>query len=97
MALISGQSVNGRVRSQVSFSKDFSEAAGIAAYCRSLGDLYWVYTPARFKKDCKNIKTYTDGYVKSALRCIVKNQETSEDSSEQFVFIKELQDELSAC
>ncbi|KAH8590372.1 cytochrome P450 [Bisporella sp. PMI_857] len=94
-ALIFGQSVNSLVNEgQDSFSTDFSEAADITSYRGRLGDLYWVYTPTRFSQACKAIKIYVDGYVQSAMKSLDQSKESSEDSSDQFVFIKELQDEL---
>jgi cytochrome P450 len=93
-ALIFGQSVKSLVNEcRDSFSNNFSEAADIAAYRGRLGDFYWAYTPARSNKACKAIKIYVDGYIQSALGSREKSQESSEDS-DQFVFIKELQDEL---
>ena len=94
-ALIFGDSVNSLINeTQDSFSADFSEAADITAYRGRLGDLYWAYTPARFKKACNAIKIYVDGYVQNALTKLDTSNKSSEASSEQFVFIKELQDEL---
>ena len=94
-ALIFGQSVNSLVNEgQDSFSVDFSEAADITAYRGRLGDLYWAYTPARFSQACKSIKIYVDGYVQNALKSLDLSKESSQDSSDQFLFIKELQKEL---
>ncbi|RDW69225.1 hypothetical protein BP6252_08245 [Coleophoma cylindrospora] len=94
-ALIFGQSVNSLMSEGVdSFSNDFSEAADITAYRGRLGDLYWAYTPARFRKSCKAIKIYVDGYVQSALKTLEKGQDSPEGNTGQFVFIRELQDEL---
>lgn len=94
-ALIFGQSVHSlKNEGQDSFSNDFSEAADITAYRGRLGDLYWAYTPARFKKACKAIKIYVDGYVESALGSLDGSEESSEDIKGQFAFIRELQDEL---
>ena len=94
-ALIFGQSVRSLIKEGTdSFSDDFSEAADITAYRGRLGDLYWAYTPTRFKKACKAIKTYVDGYVQSALRSLERSQESSEDVVGQFAYIRELQDEL---
>jgi cytochrome P450 len=94
-ALIFGQSVNSLVNEgRDSFSNDFSEAADITAYRGRLGDIYWAYTPARFNKACKAIKEYVDDYVQSALGSLEKIQDSSKEPSDNFVFIKELQDEL---
>lgn len=94
-ALMFGQSVNSLVnKDRDTFSEDFSEAADITAYRGRLGDLYWAYTPARFKKACKAIKEYVDGYVQNALGDLAKKEQSSNDSKSNFVFIKELQDEL---
>ena len=94
-ALIFGQSVNSLVNEgRDAFSDDFSEAADITAFRGRLGPIYWAYTPARFGKACEAIKSYVDGYVRDALRALEKGQDSSNDKSDSFVFIKELQDEL---
>jgi cytochrome P450 len=94
-ALIFGQSVNSLTNEgRDAFSDDFSEAADITAYRGRLGDLYWAYTPARFGKACKAIKSYVDGYVQDALGSLEKVGDSSQDHTQNFVFIKELQDEL---
>jgi cytochrome P450 len=94
-ALIFGQSVNSLVDEGLdAFSEDFSEAADITAYRGRLGDLYWAYTPARYRKACKSIKVYVDGYVQSALGDLAKQEKSSKNGPDHFVFIKELQDEL---
>jgi cytochrome P450 len=95
-ALIFGQSVHSLVKEgQDSFSESFSEAANITAYRGRLGDLYWMYTPPRFSRACKAIKSYVDDYVTNARGTPGKAPELSEESvSQQYAFINDLYDEL---
>ena len=94
-ALIFGQSVHSLVKEeQDSFSESFSEAANITAYRGRLGDLYWAYTPRRFSKACKAIKSYVDDYVVNARGTLGEASEYTESISQRYAFINDLYDEL---
>ena len=95
-ALIFGQSVHSLIKQgRDSFSESFSEAANITAYRGRLGDLYWAYTPRRFSKACKAIKSYVDDYVMNARSTLGKASEfTEESASQRYAFINDLYDEL---
>lgn len=95
-ALIFGQSVSSLVlEERDSFSESFSEAANITAYRGRLGDFYWAYTPKRFSKACKAIKSYIDDYVKNAKGTPGKAPGFGEEyASDRYAFINDLYDEL---
>lgn len=95
-ALIFGQSVHSLVKEgRDSFSESFSEAANITAYRGRLGDLYWAYTPRRFSRACKAIKSYVEDYVTNARGTLSKAPESiRERVSQRYAFINDLYDEL---
>lgn len=90
-AFMFGQSI-GSLQSAVldSFGSSFNEASLISSMRVRLSDFYWAYTPSRYSRACRVIKKYTDDYVNQALE-EVKGQEAT---SNRYVFIKELYDEL---
>ncbi|KAI4140733.1 MAG: hypothetical protein L6R39_005677 [Caloplaca ligustica] len=95
-ALIFGQSVHSLVKEgRDSFSESFGEAANITAYRGRLGDLYWAYTPRRFSKACKAIKSYVDEYVSNARGTLGQGLDAAgERVSQRYAFINDLYDEL---
>lgn len=92
-AFMFGQSV-GSLKSDVleTFGTSFTEASLISAMRVRLSDFYWAYSPSRYSRACKTIRSYTDDYVKQALEEIRAHE--AKDTPSRYVFIRELYQEL---
>ena len=87
IAMILGQPVeNFQHEIGDSFSKSFNKASLATATRVRLGDLYWLYAPKGFFAACNTVKTYTDQFVKDALRQDGQKKKASND----YTFITDL-------
>ena len=50
------------------FSRSFARATLVTATRVRLGDNYWLFAPKGFFEACERVKTYTEEFVKAALR-----------------------------
>lgn len=92
-ALIFGQSVESlENEEQTSFSNSFDYASLISSLRVRLQDLYWIYSPSKYRVACRKIKDFADGFVRHAL--LEKGQDTTEEESEGYAFIRDLYEEL---
>ena len=89
-ALIFGQSVDGLEDAQQTFAQDFDYASRISSIRSRLQDVYWAYNPARYKRACKGIKEFANGFVERALR---EKDETGSET-DRYAFIRDLYDEM---
>lgn len=95
-ALIFNQSVSALENERRDlFSESFSYAANVTAMRSRLGDLYWLHTPRRFSKACREVKMYADDYIAQALLSYQAgpNPGTS-DGHQESSFITDLMEEL---
>lgn len=92
-ALIFGQPV-GSLEGDVDgdFALSFDYASMICAFRLRLADLYWAYTPSRYKKACKTVKEHVDELVKQVIKN--RNNHDNETTSNVYSFIHDLYDEL---
>ena len=91
-ALIFGQTVKSfETEEQTSFANSFDYASAIAAVRLRLDALYWIYTPARYRKACETVKDYAMGFVEQAL---VDKMEDDQVTETKYAFIQDLHDEL---
>ncbi|KAI4164738.1 MAG: hypothetical protein LQ342_001713 [Letrouitia transgressa] len=91
-ALIFGQPVKSfDGEEQNSFSNGFDYASMISGLRIRLADLYFLYTPSRFKQACSDVRKYAFDFVQQAL-ADTGNDNGVRDS--KYAFIRDLYDEL---
>jgi cytochrome P450 len=82
ISIILGQSVESfKHETGDLFTKSFNKASLVTSTRVRLGDLYWLYAPKGFFAACKTVKTYTDQFVRDALRQNVDNAKTTTDDT----------------
>ena len=78
------------------FAKNFDYCSLIRAMRLPLANFYFLYSPPKFKKACKQVKGYATYYINHALKDMEENGE--ESATERHLFIldlfKELQDRV---
>lgn len=87
IAMILGQSVESFKQEIDFFSKSFNKASLVTATRVRLGDLYFLYAPKGFFSACSTVKSYTDQFVKDALR------QNKAEASDKYTFINDLYSE----
>ena len=92
-ALIFGQSVEStKDEERDIFAKAFDHASMITSLRARLQDLYWIYTPSKYKASCKTVKDYAGAFVKRALES--KESENAETDTDRYAFIQDLYNDL---
>jgi cytochrome P450 len=77
------------------FSEGFGYAANVTAMRARLGDFYWLHTPRRFVRACKDVKMYADGFIAQALSNAKADPVKPASNKQQNpTFITDLFDEL---
>ena len=91
-ALIFGQPVKSlEGEAHDTFSSSFDYASLTTALRLRLSELYWVYTPLRYRTACGNVKRYALDFVNQALS---HRRDDSEVSQDKYVFVEDLYEEL---
>ncbi|KAL9046196.1 MAG: hypothetical protein Q9214_000908, partial [Letrouitia sp. 1 TL-2023] len=91
-ALIFGQPVKSfDGEEQNSFSNSFDYASMISGLRIRLADLYFLYTPSRFKQACSDVRKYAFDFVERAL---ADSGNDNGDEDAKYAFIRDLYDEL---
>ena len=91
-ALIFGQPVKSfEGEEQNTFSSSFDYASLTTAIRLRLSELYWVYTPLKYRTACGNVKRYALDFVNQAL---ADKKGDSELAQSKYVFIEDLYEEL---
>lgn len=89
--LIFGQPIKDyETDTQHAFGESFDYASLISATRIRLADFYWAYTPAQYRRSCKVVKEYANGFVKQALE---SNRDDSHIKKSKYAFIQDLFDE----
>lgn len=89
--LIFGQPIKDyETDSQHAFGEAFDHASLISATRIRLADFYWAYTPAQYRRSCKAVKEYANGFVKQALD---SKRDDSHKTESKYAFIQDLFDE----
>ncbi|KAL6716980.1 hypothetical protein ACLMJK_004894 [Lecanora helva] len=92
-ALIFGQPTeNSENHEKADFASSFDCASLISSWRTRLQDLHWVYNPARYRKACKIVKDYADGFVRHALQ--KRGDKSNEEVSGHYPFVEDLATEL---
>ncbi|PIG86239.1 hypothetical protein AARAC_004696 [Aspergillus arachidicola] len=74
-----------------SFGVSFDRANTVISYQSRLMDLYFLYRPGSFTKDCKEVQRFADYYVNKALSIDPTAPDNSgEKESTEYVFLNEL-------
>ena len=76
---------------QVSFASSFNYASAIAALGFRLDELFWTYTPMKYREACQNVKAYAMSFIKEALG---NNLDKDNGSETEYVSNWNLYDEL---
>ena len=72
------------------FIENFDYAAKIGAFRIRLQDLYWLYTPFRYKRACDGVKRYADDLVRRTLQ----KDKVAEGETNDYAFIRDLHNNL---
>ncbi|MCJ1411557.1 hypothetical protein MMC19_005647 [Ptychographa xylographoides] len=91
-ALIFGQPVRDfDNEEQHAFAASFDYASEISAIRMRLAELYWVYTPFKYRRACRTVKRYAMDFVNQAL---THQRDSPDKSPGRYAFIEDLYAEL---
>ena len=91
-ALIFGQPVKSlEGEAHDTFSSSFDYASLTTALRLRLSELYWVYTPSRYRTACENVKRYALDFVNQAL---AHRNDDSGSAQGKYMFVEDLYEEL---
>ena len=91
-ALIFGQPVKSfDNEEQHAFASSFDYASLISATRMRLSELYWAYTPSKYRKACQTVKHYALNFVDQAL---AHKKDDRQGGEGNYAFIEDLYDEL---
>lgn len=91
-ALIFGQPVKSfEGEKQNTFARSFDYASMISALRLRLSELYWAYTPSKYRTACGNVKRYAIDFVNQAL---ADGKEDLKSANGKYAFIQDLYNTL---
>lgn len=91
--LIFGQSVETfEDNEQDSFASNFDYVSLVSSLRIRLQDVYWLYSPSKYRVSCRKIKEFADGFIRRALQA--RGQDATEAETDGYAFIRDLYDEL---
>ena len=74
------------------FASSFDCASLISSWRTRLQDFHWMYNPSRYRKACRNVRAYADGFVKRAL--LSKKKNALQETPDNYTFVEDLSTEL---